>query len=283
MRILLLGKTGLLGTYFFNHFLGFSPGVVYAPTKQELNLENYDEVESYISRIRPTVVINCSGYTAVDDAEENKDLAFKINAEVAGKLASFCKKVDGVLIHFSTDYVFDGQKKEGYGEDDDPSPLNLYGKSKLSGEDLIKSNTDKYYIIRTSWLFGEYGKNFVTTMLNLADHKKELDVVDDQIGSPTYAKDLALFVSSNFLDDSHLPFGVYHLTNSGVCSWYDFAVEIFKIAGKNIVVNKVDSSAFPRPAKRPNYSILVNNKLEKGLRDWNTALKAFLSLANLNF
>jgi dTDP-4-dehydrorhamnose reductase len=159
-------------------------------------------------------------------------------------------------------------------------PLNVYGESKLAGENLIIQNMDKYYIIRTAWLFGKYGKNFVDTMLGLADQKKELSVVGDQFGSPTYAKDLASFVVSNFLENSKLPFGVYHITNSGVCSWYELAEETFKVAKKNVVLNKVDSSAFPRPAKRPHYSILLNKKLKNCPRDWKEALGAYLALAN---
>ncbi len=275
----MLGKTGLLGGYFFDCLLSLNPGSFYAPLREELDILNYADVKEYISHLKPDVVINCTGYTAVDDAEEHKEEALRCNAEAVGNLASCCKESGSVLVHFSTDYVFDGQNKDGYFEDAPTNPLNAYGESKLEGEKAIIQNTDKYYIIRTAWLFGKYGKNFVDTMLALADQKKELNVVGDQLGSPTYAKDLAQFVFEHLLNAPKLPFGIYHITNSGVCSWYQLAEEIFKIAKKDIILNQVDSSAFPRPAKRPAYSILLSKKNKNSLRSWKEALETYLAIA----
>lgn len=271
----MLGKSGLLGSYFSSR---------YSPSREELDICNYEAVEEYISKLKPDFVINCTGYTAVDDAEISGATAFKLNAEAVGKLASFCKKNGSVLIHFSTDYVFDGEDENGYTEDAVPSPINIYGKSKLDGEKLVEDNMDRYYIIRTSWMFGNPEKDFVGTVLKLAETRDELNIVADQIGSPTFAKDLAAAVKKNFIKRSDLPpFGIYHITNSGACSWYDFASEIFKQCGLEIKLNKVSSDAISRPAMRPKYSILRNTKLEKNLRPWEKALKNYLSLAKTSF
>lgn len=297
MNILLLGKSGILGSYFLKLLAGDSDFEVFAYDYDHLDITDVSALKNVFETLNPFFVINCAAYTAVDECEKNADLAFRVNGEAVGEIAKLCKKHDSTLIHFSTDYIFDGQKKAGYEEDDKPDPLNVYGESKLEGERLIKENLTKYYLIRTSWLYGENGKNFVDTMLKLGEEKDELSVVDDQIGSPTYAKDLATAVLTYFvspylktpndheswLGESHetgaecLEFGTYHLTNSESCSWYKFAQEIFKLAEKNVKVNPVDSTQFPRPARRPNYSILLNKKIAP-LRSWKEGLKHYLEL-----
>lgn len=287
----------MLGSYFIQLLAGNKDFEVFAYDYDKLDITDTEALSEVFSVTHPFFVINCAGYTAVDDCEKNVELAFRVNGYAVGEIAKQCKLHDSILIHFSTDYVFDGQKSTGYEESDIPSPLNIYGESKLEGENLIFENTNKYYLVRTSWLYGPNGKNFVDTMLELGKTKDELSVVDDQVGSPTYTKDLADTVIENFInpylrdDDKHehwlakgkvisdaiSHFGIYHLTNSGYCSWNEFAKEIFKLSGKNITVNKVSSAEFPRPAQRPHYSILLNTKL-KPLRTWQDALKHYLEL-----
>lgn len=296
MNILLLGKSGMLGSYFLKLLAGNSDFEIFAYDYEHLDITNNAELAEVFSAVHPFFVINCAAYTEVDACEKNVDLAFSVNGYAVGEIAKLCEIHDSILIHFSTDYVFDGQKKTGYTESDITSPINLYGESKLEGENAIMENTEKYYLIRTSWLYGLGGKNFVDTMLELGK-KGEVNVVNDQFGCPTYAKDLADAVLTNLVEpylkepdehehwlskgkiisDARCPFGIYHLTNSGSCSWYEFAKEIFKLAGKDVKVNPVSSEEFPRPAQRPHYSILLNKKIEP-LRDWKNGLKHYLEL-----
>jgi len=297
LNVLLLGKSGMLGSYFLKLLAGDNDFEIFAYDYGNLDITNTNALTEIFSAVHPFFVINCAAYTAVDDCEKNVDLAFKVNGYAVGEIAKLCKEHDSILIHFSTDYVFDGQKQSGYTENDTPSPVNLYGESKLTGEKLIMENTEKYYLIRTSWLYGLEGKNFVDTMLKLSETKNEINVVNDQVGSPTYAKDLAEAVLSNFVEpylkedehherwlakgkvisDAVVPFGIYHLTNSGSCSWNEFSKEIFRLAGKDVKVNAISSEEFPRPAKRPHYSILLNGKVRL-LRDWKDGLKHYLDL-----
>lgn len=288
----------MLGSQFIKILSGSSDFEMFAFSKNDLDITNKASLDGVLNKISPDFVINCAAYTAVDDCESNKELAFKINSEAVKELSILCNKKNACLIHFSTDYVFDGSKQNGYKEDDIPSPINIYGESKLNGEKFIIENMNKYYIIRTSWLFGENGKNFVDTMMKLAKEKNELSVVNDQIGAPTYTKDLAETVFKYFLNPflsnlphqhehdldedyimtNKLPFGIYHVTNSGYTSWYDFANEIFKIMKLKINLKPVDSEIFIRPAKRPKCSILLNTKIEDKLRPWDEALKVYLKL-----
>lgn len=297
MKILLLGKSGMLGSCFLKRLAGSEDFETYAFSKEELDITDFSKLESIFNRIKPNFVINCAAYTQVDDCETNKELAFRLNGEAAGQIAKACKKVGAILVHFSTDYVFDGKKSEGYKEDDIPCPINVYGESKFQGEQLIAEELDQYYIVRSSWLFGLNGKNFVDTMVKLSKDMKELKVVGDQIGCPTYTKDLCEAVIENFLDpyivdlprqhELNLPerkkskmkldVGIYHITNSGNLSWFEFAKKIFELAKIDIKVEEVTSEQFKRPAKRPNYSILLNTKI-KDLRGWEEALKAYLEL-----
>lgn len=288
----------MLGSFFMSYLAGLVDFEMYAFSRDELDLTNHSALDEVFKRISPDFVINCSAYTAVDDCEENSDLAFEVNATIPGLLASFCARENAVFVHFSTDYVFDGKSEAGYMEIDSPCPLNVYGESKLEGERLIQKNMTDYYIIRTSWLYGPNGKNFVNTMIELAKTNSSLDIVSDQIGAPTYTKDLVetvvrYFLSpflvdvekqheyfyDNLVDGSvvKLPFGIYHVSNSGSCSWYDFASRIFELMSNDLTLNPVSSSKFPRPAERPAFSILLNTKLGK-LRHWSDALEEFISL-----
>lgn len=244
---------------------------------RDLDITDYSVLRAVFQRISPDFVINCAAYTDVDGAETNRELAFKVNGEACKNIAKACKGISAILIHFSTDYVFDGRKKDGcrdsYCESDSPNPINVYGESKLLGEKMIIETMADVYIIRTSWLFGPNGKNFVDTMLKLATERDQLSVVGDQVGSPTYTKDLCEAVVRFFFKKP--AFGIYHLTNSGACSWHEFAKKIFEIKNIDVKVNKITSEEFPRPAKRPSCSILKNTKI-MSLRPWEEALKAYL-------
>ncbi len=279
---MILGKSGMLGSRFVEYFGRSADSELYAFDSKELDVCDFKKVEEKLKNLAPDFVINCAAYTAVDEAESHADEAFKINGDAVGQIAKYCKEIGVTLIHFSTDYVFDGENPDGYDEDDVTSPINVYGASKLKGEQLIASNTEKFYIIRTSWLFGAGGKNFVDTMLKLAGERSELSLVSDQIGSPTYTVDLCRAVAENFLSStaqtaSVLPFGIYHLTNSGTTSWYGFAKKIFELESLSIKLNRTDSTAFVRPAKRPHCSVLKSSKIDFGMRNWEEALKEYLA------
>ena len=205
--------------------------------------------------------INCAAYTAVDLAEAQSILAYAVNAEGPKNLAEICQKHQATLIHVSTDFVFDGQKRTPYLETDTPNPLSVYGASKLQGERNIQEAMEAYFIVRTSWLYSEYGNNFMKTMLWLSETRNEINVVSDQIGSLTYAGDLAEVLIQIVLSSS-TNYGVYHYSNSGTISWYDFAVEIFKQFGKTIEVKPIKTKDYPTAAKRPKYSVLETTKIE---------------------
>ena len=230
MRVLLLGATGLLGSELKKIF-----SVDYnltALSREDLDITNKKLLWEKIKELQPKIIINATGYTAVDKAQDEKDLAMAINGHAVGNLAQAAKNVNALLIHYSTDYVFDGNKEDGYTEDDLPAkvPSSVYGQSKLLGETLLQKNANKYYLIRTSWVFGENGKDFVDTMIRLAQERDELRVVNDQHGKPTYAKDLAKATLD--LLESSAPMGIYHFTNEGATTWYEYAKKIIGTWGK---------------------------------------------------
>jgi len=271
MKILILGHKGMLGHELVEVFKNGHELVL--RDRDQIDISRKEEVIEKVSKLCPDVVINAAAYTAVDEAEHNKNLAYKVNGCAVGFLATVCKEIDALFIHFSTDYVFDGENHNGYKENHSYNPINMYGKSKALGEKMIFDISSKYYIIRTSWLFGKNGKNFVETMLRLAKEKKDIRVVNDQFGSPTYAKDLASEVRK--LVESQNQSGIYHITNSETCSWYDFAVKIFELSNLNLKVKPIKTEEFPTPAKRPIYSMLINTKLPP-MRKWEEALKSYL-------
>ncbi len=289
-KILLLGKSGMLGSCFDSALNGVANLELHAFSHEELDVCDFQNLGVKFEEIGPDLVINCTAYTAVDEAEKNRDLAFRMNAEAVEEMAKLCEKFGAILIHFSTDYVFDGKMAEGYTESDQTGPINVYGESKLAGEELLAEKLKKFYLIRTSWLFGKnghvqagQGKNFVDTMLKLGrealKNGAELKIVSDQIGSPTYADDLVRSVVANFIEPMKTgnlrAFGIYHLTNSGTCSRYEFAKQIFLIKKMPVAVKSASSTEFPRPAKRPACSTLLNNKIDS-LRSWKEALAAYL-------
>ncbi len=272
MKILILGHKGMLGRELAEAFKGKHELVL--RDREQIDISDEEDVETKIEELKPDVVINAAAYTAVDDAESNEELAYKVNGSAAGFIANSCKNIDALLVHFSTDYVFDGKSKLGYNEDYPVGRcLNVYGKSKALGEKLIQDVNPRHYLIRTSWLFGKRGKNFIETMLCLAGKDKEIKIVNDQFGSPTYAKDLAKKVRE--LIESQKPYGIYHITNSSSCNWYEFALKIFELAGLNPKTKPVKSVEFPTSAKRPNCSMLINTKLPP-MRSWEEALKDYL-------
>jgi dTDP-4-dehydrorhamnose reductase len=282
MRILILGNKGMLGRDMETEFHGED---FIGLDKDDLDITEREAVFETFTNIQPDVVINCTGYTNVDKAEDEEDLANQINGYGVGILASACREFDATLVHFSTDYVFNGEKNTGYSEDEAPSPLNAYGRSKALGESLLHDEMEmldeinpiegRYFLIRTSWLYGKHGKNFVETMLELGQSRKELKVVDDQFGKPTFTVDLCKQVKW-LVTSLEYPSGIYHITNEDTSSWHEFANEIFSLTDVAVNVVACSSEEFPRPAKRPKYSALLNNKLPP-LRSWKEALKDYIT------
>ena len=277
-KILVTGANGQLGLSIKAVGKNY-PSMIFTFTDvEDLDITNSKEVRSFFENNKFDYCVNCAAYTAVDKAEEDVENAFSINATAVKNLSIACKNSNVVLIHVSTDFVFDGLKKTPYSEEDLPNPLSVYGSSKLKGEQFIQDILDSYFIVRTSWLYSEYGNNFVKTMLRLSETYKEINVVDDQIGSPTYAGDLAEFIISVISLESEL-YGVYHFSNEGNISWYDFAVEIFEKSQRQIKVNPIESTSYPTAAKRPAYSVLGTTKAKKlgqiKIKNWKESLSMF--------
>ena len=245
---------------------------------EEMDITDAAACERVITEAKADAVIHCAAYTAVDAAEDNQDLCRKVNAEGTRNIAEVCRKLDIKMMYFSTDYVFNGQGERPWEPDDPREPLNVYGQTKYEGELAVQELLEKYFIVRIAWVFGVNGKNFIKTMLRLGKERGAVSVVDDQIGSPTYTYDLARLVVDMIQTDRY---GIYHATNEGLCSWYEFACQIFKAAGMNQVkVTPVDSTAFPAKAKRPHNSRMDKSKLaENGfepLPSWEDALERYL-------
>ena len=243
---------------------------------QELDICDLNQIESFFkSNQKIDYCINCAAYTAVDKAESDVEKAFEINATGPKNLAQVCSEFDTILIQISTDFVFDGEKTEPYVETDVANPISVYGASKLQGEVEIKKIFKKHFIIRTSWLYSEHGNNFMKTMLRLAETRDEISVVSDQIGTPTYAGDLAEVIL-NIINSNNKSFGLYHYSNEGETSWYDFAKAIFEASNLKIKVNAIKTEAYPTPAKRPVYSVMDKTKIKSALKIeipfWNDSL-----------
>lgn len=236
-------------------------------SSSELDISDKKSIEIIFSAGEFKYCINCAAYTKVDKAEEEVELAYSVNAEAVKYLAESCKENDVTLIHISTDFVFDGQKAVPYTENDDPNPINVYGSSKLKGEQYVQEIMEDYFIIRTSWVYSEYGNNFVKTMLRLADEKKEINVVNDQIGNPTYAGDLARFILF-LINEPSVNRGIYNFSNFGNISWYDFATKIFQISKNQIKINWVETNEYPTKARRPSYSVLELSKTNRIYPIW---------------
>ena len=242
----------------------------------DLDITNQLQLASFFSKNKFDYCVNCAAYTAVDLAEEQSGWAYAVNAVGPKNLAEVCQKHQTTLIHISTDFVFDGQKQTPYLETDIPNPLGVYGASKWQGERNIQEVMETFFIVRTSWLYSEYGNNFMKTMLKLSETRDKISVVSDQFGSPTYAGDLAEVLLKIILSSSKA-YGLYHFSNSGAISWYDFAVEIFKQFGKTIEVKPIKTKDYPTAAKRPKYSVLKTTKIQEEfnlqVRHWKLSLK----------
>lgn len=268
--------------------------------REVMNLTNSEEIRKVMNDISPDGVIHCAAYTAVDAAEDNIELCERVNALAVKDIAKCAKYLDIPMIYISTDYVFNGMKginqnnvdevaytiednnicKEcylEYTEDDKVNPINVYGRTKCEGEMYVRDILDKHYIVRISWVFGENGNNFIDTMLRLSKDRDEINVIDDQVGSPTYTKDLAPLLVDMLESDRY---GTYHATNDGYCSWYEFAKEIFDVAGVDIKVNPITTDMYPTKAKRPFNSKMSKEKLKNNnfrtLRSWKSAVKDYI-------
>ncbi|WP_417619352.1 dTDP-4-dehydrorhamnose reductase [Oceanihabitans sediminis] len=231
-------------------------------SKDQLDITDENSINSFFEKYNFLYCVNCAAYTNVDQAEKNKNLAFQVNAYAVKNLAISCKKYGVVLIHISTDFVFEGTKNQPYSEEDITNPINTYGASKLEGENHIREALEKYFIIRTSWLYSEFGNNFVSTMLRLAEKNEEISVVNDQFGCPTNAFDLANVILE-IISKKNSNFGLYHFSNTGKTSWYDFAKSIFQFNDIKIRVRAIPSDQYPTLAKRPRYSVLNTSKIER--------------------
>lgn len=276
--ILITGGHGQLGTE-LRHLLDEKKLEYVSTDADQLDITDKEATDKFITDMKPEIIYHCAAYTAVDKAEdEGKELDEKINVEGTRNVAEAAKAAGSTLIYISTDYVFDGKKKDGlYQVDDTTNPLNEYGRTKLLGEKAVQETMDNYYIIRTSWVFGIYGHNFIYTMQNLAKTHNRLTVVNDQFGRPTWTRTLAEFMT--FVIEKNAPFGVYHLSNENSCSWYEFAREILK--DTDVEVAPVTSEEYPQKATRPQYSIMDLSKAKAlgfEIPTWQEALASFLDL-----
>lgn len=278
MKVLVTGVKGQLGYDVVKDLKkrGHEPIGV---DREEMDLMNNDAIREFIMNTRPEAIIHCAAYTAVDKAEEEVEVCYQVNAEATKVIAECAKELDITLIYISTDYVFDGTKEGDYVETDLPNPINVYGASKLLGEQYVQQLLEKYYIVRISWVFGENGNNFIKTMRRLGSERDELNIIHDQVGSPTYTADLAPLLVDMMETNNY---GIYHATNEGTCSWFEFANEIFKQSNIEVKTNPITTDQYPTAAKRPMNSRMSKDKLtEFGfalLPSWEEALNNYLNL-----
>ncbi len=276
MKVLVTGASGQLGFDCVKE-LERCHIAVRGVNSKDFPLTDFAVMQQYLLDYKPDAVIHCAAYTAVDKAEEEAAACEAVNVIGTKNLAKLCHEIDAKLLYISTDYVFAGDGDKFYEPQDEKKPQNVYGLSKLKGEQAVAAELEKYFIVRISWVFGINGKNFIRTMLNLSKTHTELNVVNDQIGSPTYTSDLAVLLADIIQSDKY---GIYHATNEGTCSWADFAREIFKQARKAVKVNDVPATAYPTKAKRPYNSRLSKACLDKAgfkrLPAWQDAVKRYL-------
>lgn len=279
MKVLVTGVNGQLGYDVVKELekRGHQPIGV---DRNVMDLTSTEQIKECIGNVNPEAIIHCAAYTAVDKAEDEEDLCRRVNAIATKDISEYAKKLDIPMIYISTDYVFDGTKDGEYTEEDTPNPINVYGKSKYEGELYVQELLEKYYIVRISWVFGENGNNFIDTMLRLSKERDSLNVINDQVGSPTYTKDLSSLLVDMIETNKY---GIYHVTNEGDCTWYEFAKEIFKISDIDILVNKINTSQYPTKAIRPRNSKMSKQKIVSNgfrkLRKWEEAVKDYLGNA----
>jgi dTDP-4-dehydrorhamnose reductase len=276
MVILVTGASGQLGHAIQYIAKDYSDCKFIFASSSVLDITNQENVNSFFDSNKIDFCVNAAAYTAVDKAESELEKAKAVNVLGPKNLAIACKKNNVKLIHISTDFVFDGNSKVPYLETDKTNPLGVYGKTKLDGEKEVTENIDQYFIIRTSWVYSQFGNNFMKTMIRLASERDSLNIVSDQIGTPTNAVDLAKAILQIILKDKDY-YGIYNYSNEGIASWYDFAKEIFKINKINITVNPIPSEAFPTPAARPKFSVLDKKKIKTTfnmeIQSWEKALQ----------
>lgn len=276
MTVLVTGGGGLLGWDVCRALE--RRGVPYAaPSHGEMDLTQWEQVAETVRRVRPDAVIHCGAWTNVDAAEDAREEVFAVNEGGTRNVARACREMGAKMLYISTDYVFPGTGTEPYGPDDTPGPLNVYGESKLAGERAVEELLERYFIVRISWVFGKHGKNFVKTMLRLAESRREVSVVCDQVGSPTYTGDLAPLLCDMVETERY---GIYHAGNEGFCSWAELAEEIFRQSGRDVTVRRIRSEEYPAKARRPLNSRLGKGKLvENGfapMPEWREALSRYL-------
>ena len=278
MKYLITGGTGQLGYDIIKELINRNEKDYLAPSSKKMDITNQKQVEKIILNYKPDIIFHCAAYTAVDKAEEDKENCYNINVNGTKNIVSVAEKINAKVVYISTDYVFDGTKEGIYEIDDKTNPINYYGYTKLMGEEEVKKLKD-YLIVRISWVFGINGKNFIKTMLNLADTKDEISVVSDQIGSPTYTKDLSKLLLDMIKENKQ---GLYFATNEEYCSWYEFAKYIFEINNKNIKVNKILTKDYKTLENRPLNSMLSKNKLDEEnlqrLPSWKDATSRFCKI-----
>ncbi len=275
-KLLITGSNGMLGKALVERLS--KKYSIKAITREDADITDLNTITKVITKIKPDIVIHTAAYTKVDDCESNSIHAYKVNAIGTRNVAVACQRIDASMVYISTDYVFDGTKNAPYIEFDAANPISIYGKTKLAGEEFVRQILNRFYIVRTSWLYGEGGVNFVDTIINKANTEKELKIVNDQRGSPTYTKDLADKIDEII---SRERYGIYHVTNSGSCSWFEFAKKIIDITNiGHIRLISIKSSELNRLAKRPANSVLQNFMLElEGiplLRSWEEAVREYI-------
>ncbi|WP_196895401.1 dTDP-4-dehydrorhamnose reductase [Aureivirga marina] len=279
MKILVTGANGQLGNCLRELVNSFKQFTFSFKSSKELNITDNQNLFDDFSENNYDYCINCAAYTAVDLAENEVEKAKDVNTLGSKNIAEICKKFDTKLIHISTDFVFDGNQNTPYSEEDTTNPINVYGKTKLHGENEIIASWEKHFILRTSWLYSEYGNNFIKSMLRLGKEREQLGIIYDQVGTPTYAKDLAKFILF-LIEKNATNFGIFHFSNLGVASWYDFAKSIFEYQKIDVKVNAIRTEAYPTPADRPKFSVMDKNKIiqtfEYEIPYWRESLKECL-------
>ena len=284
-KILVTGANGQLGSEVKELEKAFPKHQFQFVTKAELDISNEDYVSEIFNQFKPDYCINCAAYTAVDKAENDVEAAFAINANGVRNLAVACSNLQARLIHISTDYVFDGTAQSPYKDEDATNPKGVYGASKLKGEQEALLHNNESIIIRTSWVYSVHGNNFVKTMLRLMASKPEINVVSDQVGSPTYAADLAEAILQ-IIDGGKWQTGIYHYSNEGIISWYQFALAIKKLTNSTCLINPIPTEQYPTPAKRPHYSVLDKSKIQNAfgvpMKNWEESLATCLAAIEKN-
>ena len=280
MKILITGRHGQLGSELHDLKESYPQHQMVFVDREEMDLSNPEEIVEVLNTEKPQIIVSAGAYTAVDKAESDQELCDAVNHIAVKTIGAWAAENNAKVIHISTDYVFDGTSETPLKETDAPDPINVYGLTKLHGEQALRASGANYVIIRTAWVYSVYGANFVKTMIRLMSEREEIGVVADQVGTPTYARDLASTIMQ-VIEAPEFVQGVFHYSNEGKISWHDFAVAIKEIKGFSTKVNAINSDAFPTPAKRPNFSLLDKSKIKEtyqvAVPDWKTSLEEMLA------